>query len=78
MKPSADAEAGADERPGTRRHLVLLADGLVADPLSYYLELVPTAGALAVEAATMPSLRPVAADGGGLRLDRGAGGLYGR
>lgn len=55
-----DAEAGADERPGTRRHLVLLADGLVADPLSYYLELVPTAGALAVEAATMPSLRPVA------------------
>ncbi len=55
-----DAEAGADERPGTRRHFVLLADGLVADPLSYYLELVPTAGALAVEAATMPSLRPVA------------------
>jgi VWFA-related protein len=55
-----DAEAGADEKPGTRRHLVLLADGLVADPLSYYLELVPTAGALAVEAATMPSLRPVA------------------
>ena len=55
-----DAETGADERPGARRHLVLLADGLVADPLSYYLELVPTAGALAVEAATMPSLRPVA------------------
>ena len=46
--------------PASRRHLVLLADGLVADPLSYYLELVPTAGALAVEAATMPSLRPVA------------------
>lgn len=55
-----DAETGADERPGARRHLVLLADGLVTDPLSYYLELVPTAGALAVEAATMPSLRPVA------------------
>ena len=55
-----DAEAGADERPGSRRHLVLLADGLVTDSLSYYLELVPTAGALAVEAATMPSLRPVA------------------
>lgn len=44
----------------TRRHLIVLADGLVADPLSFYLELVPTAGALAVEAATMPSLRPVA------------------
>ena len=49
-----------EEAPASRRHLVLLADGLVADPLSYYLELVPTAGALAVEAATMPSLRPVA------------------
>ena len=49
-----------EETPASRRHLVLLADGLVADSLSYYLELVPTAGALAVEAATMPSLRPVA------------------
>ena len=44
----------------TRRHLIVLADGLVADPLSFYLELVPTAGSLAVEAATRPSLRPVA------------------
>lgn len=49
-----------EETSASRRHLLLLADGLVADPLSYYLELVPTAGALAVEAATMPSLRPVA------------------
>ncbi len=46
--------------PSTRRHLIVLADGLVADPLSFYLELVPTAGALAVEAATVPGLRPVA------------------
>ena len=52
-----DASSAAQS---TRRHLIVLADGLVADPLSYYLELVPTAGALAVEAATMPSLRPVA------------------
>lgn len=55
-----DAETASGEAPGSRRHLILLADGLVADPLSYYLELVPTAGSLAVEAATMPSLRPVA------------------
>ncbi len=52
-----DASSAAQS---TRRHLIVLADGLVADPLSFYLELVPTAGALAVEAATMPSLRPVA------------------
>ncbi|MXW02538.1 MAG: VWA domain-containing protein [Holophagales bacterium] len=44
----------------TRRHLVLLADGLVTDPLSFYLELVPTAGSLAVEAATIPDLGGVA------------------
>ena len=50
--PTADGSA--------RRHLVLLSDGLVTDPLSYYLELVPTAGSLAVESAAMPSLRPVA------------------
>ena len=55
-----DTETASGEAPGSRRHLLLLADGLVTDPLSYYLELVPTAGALAVEAATMPSLRPVA------------------
>ena len=48
------------EEQGARRHLVLLSDGLVTDPLSYYLELVPTAGSLAVESAAMPSLRPVA------------------
>lgn len=42
--------------PTSRRHLLILADGLAADPLSYYLEFVPTAGSLAVEAATMPSL----------------------
>ncbi len=53
-------EAASGETTSSRRHLVLLADGLVTDPLSYYLELVPTAGALAVEAATMPGLRPVA------------------
>ena len=52
--------ASEEETPASRRHLVLLADGLVTDSLSYYLELVPTAGALAVEAATMPSIRPVA------------------
>ncbi|MYB20695.1 MAG: hypothetical protein F4Y16_17215, partial [Holophagales bacterium] len=44
----------------TRRHLIVLADGLVADPLSFYLELVPTAGSLAVEAATIPDLGGVA------------------
>ena len=49
--PTADGSA--------RRHLVLLAEGLVTDPLSFYLDLVPTAGSLAVEAASMPSLRPV-------------------
>ncbi len=54
---AGDEESGT---VGTRRHLVLLADGLVTDPLSYYLELVPTAGSLAVEATTMPDLRPVA------------------
>ena len=48
------------EEQGARRHLVLLSDGLVTDPLSYYLELAPTAGSLAVESAAMPSLRPVA------------------
>ena len=53
-------EAASGETPDSRRHLILLADGLVTDPLSYYLELVPTAGSLAVEAATMPGLRPVA------------------
>lgn len=53
-------EAASGETPDSRRHLVLLADGLITDPLSYYLELVPTAGSLAVEAATMPGLRPVA------------------
>lgn len=46
--------------PSTRRHLIVLADGLVTDPLSFYLELVPTAGSLAVEAATMPTLGGVA------------------
>ncbi len=55
--------AGAEDRvggsPRTRRHLVLLAEGLVTDPLSYYLEFVPTAGSLAVEAATVPRLLPV-------------------
>ncbi len=50
--PTADGSA--------RRHLVLLAEGLVTDPLSYYLDLVPTAGSLAVEGATMPGLQPVA------------------
>ena len=42
-----------------RRHLVLLSDGLVTDPLSYYLGQVPAGGGLAVEAATMPGLGPV-------------------
>ena len=54
--------SAGEEESGTvnaRRHLVLLSDGLVTDPLSYYLGLVPTAGSLAVGAATMPSLRPV-------------------
>ncbi len=46
--------------PSTRRHLIVLADGLVADPLSFYLELAPTAGSLAVEAATTPDLGGVA------------------
>ena len=55
-----DGDEKPDEDPATRKHLVLLADGLVTDPLSYYLDLVPTAGSLAVEAATMPGLRPVA------------------
>ena len=67
----AAADAGADDGPNAgpntepsdppagRRHLVLLADGLVTDPLSYYLELVPTAGSLAVEAATTPSVAAV-------------------
>ena len=55
-----DDDEKPDEEPATRKHLVLLADGLVTDPLSYYLDLVPTAGSLAVEAATMPGLRPVA------------------
>lgn len=54
------ALAGGDDEEPARNHLVLLADGLVTDPLSYYLDLVPTAGSLAVEAATMPGLRPVA------------------
>ena len=52
--------SGPDQAPGARRHLLLLADGLVADPLNYYLDLVPTAASLAVEAATMPDLAPVA------------------
>ncbi len=54
--------SAGEEESGTvnaRRHLLLLSDGLVTDPLSYYLGLVPTAGSLAVGAATMPSLRPV-------------------
>ncbi len=55
-----DAEGDAGEAPRARRHLVLLADGLVADPLNYYLRLLPTAGSFAVEAAIMPGLRPVA------------------
>jgi len=55
-----DAETASGEAPGSRRLLILLADGLVADPLSYYLELLPTAGSLAVEAATMPTLDGVA------------------
>ena len=59
-RPAADA----GDPPAARRHLVLLADGLVADPLSYYLELVPTAGSLAVEAATMPSVAAVARTAG--------------
>lgn len=53
-------DEGEDERPGARRHLLVLADGLAADPLNYYLDLVPTAASLAVEAATMPDLAPVA------------------
>ncbi|MCY3964199.1 MAG: VWA domain-containing protein [Acidobacteria bacterium] len=56
--PDDNIEPG--EGQGARGHLVLLADGLATDPLSYYLNLVPTAGSLAVEAATMPNLRPLA------------------
>ncbi len=51
-----ETSAAGDTAPSGRRHLVLLADGLVTDPLSYYLELVPTANSLAVEAASMPGL----------------------
>ncbi len=63
LEDQVPAEADEEEpaREGAaRKHLVLLADGLVTDPLSYYLDLVPTAGSLAVEAATMPGLSPVA------------------
>ena len=57
-----DPQAGEQDNGSarTRRHLILLGDGLVTDPLSYYLDLVPTAGSLAVEATTMPGLGPVA------------------
>ena len=58
--PEPDDSVEPGDEQGARRHLILLADGLVTDPLSYYLNLVPTAGSLAVEAATMPTLRPVA------------------
>ena len=54
-----DANAEGSEVHAARRHLVLLSDGLATDPLSYYLELVPTAGSLAVEAAGMPGLEPL-------------------
>ncbi len=53
-----DTVQGSEEH-AARRHLVLLSDGLATDPLSYYLGLVPSAGSLAVEAATMPGLGPV-------------------
>ena len=53
------AAAAPGDAPAGRRHLLVLADGLVTDPLNYYLELVPTAGSLAVEAATMPSVAAV-------------------
>lgn len=56
--PDDDTAEGDEERVA-RRHLVLLSDGLATDPLSYYLELVPTGGSLAVEAAGMPGLEPV-------------------
>ncbi len=58
--PNASPPDDESVEPGRRRHLVLLCDGLVTDPLSYYLELTPTAGSLAVEAAAMPGLGPAA------------------
>ncbi len=59
LRSEMEPAAGEDQEGG-RRHLVILADGLATDPLAYYLELVPSAASLAVQAATMPSLRPIA------------------